>query len=134
MFLILVELCVSRIEQIICFRMYKDAGLYGGHVIMLGPGNENAALTALNEFPNGFQIGGNCIFSRIIIYESIIYLMKIYLFDELGGITNENALKYIKSGASHIIVTSYVFREGKINFDRLKILVNLVGKDRLVLN
>lgn len=40
--------------------MYKDDGLKGGHVIMLGPGCEEAALAALQAYPQGLQIGGAC--------------------------------------------------------------------------
>lgn len=75
---------------------------------MLGPGNEEAALEALHAFPGGFHVG--------------------------GGITPENAKKYIEAGASHIIVTSYVFQDGKINFENLQDLVDAVGSDRIVLD
>lgn len=51
-----------------------------------------------------------------------------------GGITNENAFKYLEAGASHVIVTSYVFRDGIVDFERLESLSNLVGKERLVLD
>lgn len=51
-----------------------------------------------------------------------------------GGINTDNAMEYLEAGASHVIVTSYVFREGKLEEDRLKALVNLVGKERLVLD
>merc|ERR1719428_586418 len=88
--------------------MYKRDGLKGGHVIMLGPGNENEALSALREYPGGLQIG--------------------------GGITPQNASKYLDAGASHVIVTSYVFRDGQIDWSRLDEVVAAVGKDRLVLD
>ena len=88
--------------------MYKNDNLNGGHIIMLGPDCEEAALDALVSYPNGLQIG--------------------------GGITIDNAMKYINAGASHVIVTSYVFRNGIIDIDRLKQLVELVGKDKLVLD
>ena len=39
--------------------LYKKHGLKGGHVIMLGPGNDNAAREALSAWPNGLQIGGS---------------------------------------------------------------------------
>lgn len=89
-------------------RMYKQDALPGGHVISLGPGNRNAALSALRAFPGGMQMG--------------------------GGITPENAGEYLDAGASHVIVTSYVFREGRIDDERLAQLVSSVGKDRLVLD
>ncbi len=54
--------------------------------------------------------------------------------NEKGGITTGNAMKYIEAGASHVIVTSFVFRDGSIDYDRLKQLSSLVGKDRLVID
>ncbi|CAK8996399.1 1-(5-phosphoribosyl)-5-[(5-phosphoribosylamino)methylideneamino] imidazole-4-carboxamide isomerase [Durusdinium trenchii] len=88
--------------------LYRDCGLYGGHVIMLGKGNDQAALAALAAFKGGMQVG--------------------------GGITPSNALKYLEAGASQVIVTSYVFREGKIDFERLEELFKVVGRDKLVLD
>jgi phosphoribosylformimino-5-aminoimidazole carboxamide ribotide isomerase len=89
-------------------RMYKRDSLYGGHVIMLGPGNENAARKAFQAFPQGLQAG--------------------------GGITPENAQYWLDQGAAAIIVTSYVFKEGKIFAERLKEMRDLVGRDRLVID
>ena len=89
-------------------RLYQGDGLYGGHIIALGPGNQAAALAALAAFPGGMQMG--------------------------GGINPENAHTYLEAGASHVIVTSYVFREGQIDTDRLQALVQAVGKERLVLD
>ena len=89
-------------------RMYREDDLPGGHVIMLGPGNEAAALAALEAYPGGLQAG--------------------------GGITPENAAPYIEAGASHVIVTSYVFREGRVDFDALRRLTAAVGQERLVLD
>jgi len=89
-------------------KMYKQDELSGGHVIALGPGNSEAALSALRAFPDGLHMG--------------------------GGITPENAKEYLDAGASHVIVTSYVFSDSHIDMDRLKSLVNIVGKDRLVLD
>lgn len=88
--------------------LYAKAGMRGGHVIMLGPGNEEAALEALRAYPGGLQVG--------------------------GGINPGNAKKYLDAGASHVIVTSYVFKDGKIDFDRLKEIVDVVTKDKLVLD
>lgn len=51
-----------------------------------------------------------------------------------GGINSENCLNYIEEGASHVIVTSYVFNNGRMDLERLKDLVRVVGKDRLVLD
>lgn len=88
--------------------LYRRDGLVGGHVIALGPGNEAAALAALGEYRGGLQYG--------------------------GGVTEENALRYLEGGASQVIVTSYVFREGRIDFGRLERLASLVGPERLVLD
>ena len=88
--------------------LYKKDGLRGGHVIMLGAGNESAAREALRVFPGGLQIG--------------------------GGINLENAKGWLEAGASHVIVTSWVFRDGILDDDRLKSLVQRVGKNRLVLD
>jgi len=88
--------------------LYKRDGLAGGHVIMLGPGNEQPARAALRVYPGGLHVG--------------------------GGINLENAKSYLDEGASHVIVTSWVFREGKLDWDRLKTLVQAIGKERLVLD
>eukprot|EP00741_Cyanophora_paradoxa_P012042 tig00020592_g11637.t1 len=89
-------------------RMYRDDGLAGGHIIMLGPGNEEAATSALSAWPGGMQVG--------------------------GGINPQNAQRYLDAGASHVIVTSYVFRDGKIDRERLAEMVAAVGPQRLVLD
>ena len=89
-------------------KMYQADRLYGGHVIALGPGNTDAALAALEAFPGGLQMG--------------------------GGVTPENAAQFLDAGASHVIVTSYVFSNGIMDMDKLKALLNAVGKDRLVLD
>jgi phosphoribosylformimino-5-aminoimidazole carboxamide ribotide isomerase len=89
-------------------RMYKNDGLFGGHVIMLGPGNESAAIQALHEFPQGFHIG--------------------------GGITPENAGRFLDEGASHVIVTSFIFKKGRIFWNNLKAMASATGKQNLVLD
>ena len=88
--------------------LYAKHQMLGGHIIMLGKGNEEAALGALHAFPGGMQVG--------------------------GGINPSNAQKYIDAGASHVIVTSYVFRDGAIDYARLNEIVNAVGKSNLVLD
>lgn len=88
--------------------LFLQNKLTGGHVIMLGPGNEEAAISALEAYPNGLQIG--------------------------GGITADNAQKYIDAGASHVIVTSYIFHDGQLDMDRLQQLVKKIGKEKLVLD
>ncbi|MBI5347620.1 MAG: phosphoribosylformimino-5-aminoimidazole carboxamide ribotide isomerase [Candidatus Aenigmarchaeota archaeon] len=88
--------------------LYKSDELTGGHVIMLGRGNEDTAIRALKAYPGGLQVG--------------------------GGIKPENAKRFLDAGASHVIVTSYVFKDGQINWDNLEALKKVVGKDRLVLD
>lgn len=88
--------------------LYKDDGLSGGHVIMLGPGNDEAARAALAAFPGGMQIG--------------------------GGIRPDNAEQWLEAGASHVIVTSYVFREGRIDWERLEEIKSMARRERLVLD
>ncbi|MCR4999895.1 MAG: phosphoribosylformimino-5-aminoimidazole carboxamide ribotide isomerase [Lachnospiraceae bacterium] len=94
---------------------YRDEGLYGGHVILLNKkdspyyeATRAQALSALRAFPGGLQVG--------------------------GGITAENAAEFLEAGASHVIVTSYVFKDGEINYDNLEKLVAAVGKEHIVLD
>ena len=89
-------------------KMYENDHLTGGHVIMLGPGNQEAAKNALKAYPNGLQVG--------------------------GGINDTNALSWLDAGASHVIVTSHVFSEGQIHMERLRKMVEICGKERLVLD
>lgn len=79
--------------------LFARDNLTGGHVIMLGASeaNERAAIEALQAYPGGLQLG--------------------------GGVTAENAARYLMAGASHVIVTSYVFQEGRLNERRLAGLV-----------
>jgi phosphoribosylformimino-5-aminoimidazole carboxamide ribotide isomerase len=88
--------------------LYKRDGLTGGHVIMLGAGNEAPARAALAAYPGGLQIG--------------------------GGVNSANARGWLDAGASHVIVTSWVFRNGRLDEARLAELVKIVGKDKLVLD
>ncbi len=88
--------------------LYRRNGLRGGHVVMLGPGNEVAARAALQAYPGGMQVG--------------------------GGINLDNARSWLDAGASHVIVTSWVFQKGTLDRERLARLVGLIGKDRLVLD
>jgi phosphoribosylformimino-5-aminoimidazole carboxamide ribotide isomerase len=87
---------------------YREDGLDGGHVIMLGEGNRHAAMQALSAFPGGLQAG--------------------------GGMNPDTCGEYLDAGASHVIVTSYVFRNGVVDFDNLRRMRNVVGRDRLVLD
>jgi len=88
--------------------LYRHDALTGGHVIMLGPGNEAAALAALAAYPGGLHIG--------------------------GGINAANAADWLAAGASHVIVTSWVFREGRVDWERLGELSRQIGPERLVLD
>lgn len=96
-------------------RLYKRDGLTGGHIILLNPvtseyyeATKTQAMKALAEYPGGMQIG--------------------------GGITTDNAKEYLDAGASHVIVTSYVFHDGVIDWKRLEALRDIVGKERLVID
>ena len=88
--------------------MYRQDNLKGGHVIMLGPGNEAAAIEAVSAAPNFLQVG--------------------------GGLNAENGEVYLKSGASHLIFTSYVFIDGQIKHENLDKLKKNYGKERIVLD
>jgi len=88
--------------------LYRRDGLTGGHVIQLGPGNEEAALAALAAYPGGLQLG--------------------------GGVNLDNATRWLDAGASHVIVTSWVFRDGRVDHDRLRALLEKIGKSRLVID
>lgn len=87
---------------------YMQDQLSGGHIIKLGPGNDLAAEEALGAWKGGMQIG--------------------------GGITSENAVDWLEKGASHVIVTSYIFKDGTFHEERLKKLVEKIGKTKLVLD
>ncbi|MCR5402592.1 MAG: phosphoribosylformimino-5-aminoimidazole carboxamide ribotide isomerase [Butyrivibrio sp.] len=96
-------------------RMYRELGLSGGHIILLNPVDSPfyemtrvQGVKALNATPGLLQIG--------------------------GGITDENAKGFLDAGASHVIVTSFVFRNGRVNLTNLKKLVKAVGKERIVLD
>ena len=88
--------------------LYKGDNLHGGHVIMLGPGNEQAARDALAGFPGGLQVG--------------------------GGVNVDNARSWLDAGASHVILTSWIFRDGMVDRDRLRSIVAAIGRDQLVLD
>ena len=106
---------ISNQEADYFAELYKKDGLKGGHVILLNPVSseyyartKEQALKALKAYPKGLQIG--------------------------GGITAENAQEYIDAGASHVIVTSYVFQNGEIYWEHLKKLRDAVGKEHIVLD
>lgn len=106
---------VSKQDASFYAKMYKKDGVKGGHIILLNASDSEyyeatrqQAILALHAYPGGLQVG--------------------------GGITAENALLYIEEGASHVIVTSYVFKDGKIHYENLHKLVDAVGKERIVLD
>ncbi|OAX43497.1 Phosphoribosylformimino-5-aminoimidazole carboxamide ribotide isomerase [Rhizopogon vinicolor AM-OR11-026] len=87
---------------------YHDNDLEGGHVIKLGPRNDDAARRALEEWRGHLQIG--------------------------GGITADNAIEWLDAGASKVIVTSYLFPDGNFSLNRLQTISSLIGKDKLVVD
>jgi phosphoribosylformimino-5-aminoimidazole carboxamide ribotide isomerase len=96
-------------------RLYRENGIKGGHIILLNPPTSEyfeatraQALSALREYPEGLEIG--------------------------GGINADNAMEYIDAGASHVIVTSYVFKDGRVNYENLEKLSKKVGAGHLVLD
>lgn len=110
-----VENFVSERDADYYANLYKEDNLPGGHIILLNPAGTpeyeadlEQARKALTAYPGGMQIG--------------------------GGVTAENAGLFIEMGASHVIVTSYVFRKGRMDFDRLKKLSEAVGPEHLVLD
>ncbi|KAF3901725.1 hypothetical protein AA313_de0200313 [Arthrobotrys entomopaga] len=89
-------------------KLYKDNNLTGAHVIMLGPNCEHAAREALDAWPGGLQVG--------------------------GGISVQNAQKWLDWGAEKVIVTSYLFPEAKFSLERLEELSASIGKENLVVD
>ena len=96
-------------------KLYKDLGLGGGHIIILNRFDSefyeeslNQAIKALKAYPGGLMVG--------------------------GGINADNADFFLKNGASHVIVTSFVFKDGKIDYQNLNKLVNIIGKEKIVLD
>jgi phosphoribosylformimino-5-aminoimidazole carboxamide ribotide isomerase len=94
---------------------YREKGLRGGHIILLNPADSayyaqtrKQAELALSAWPGGLQVG--------------------------GGITAENAADFLEAGASHVIVTSYVFRDGRVSWENLERLVSEAGREHLVLD
>ena len=88
--------------------LYREKNLTGGHVIKLGPGNDEQARLALKTWPGGLQIG--------------------------GGINRKNALEWLDAGASHVIVTSALFNKGRLDREELFRLSRITGRERLVVD
>lgn len=106
---------VSKQDAAYYARLYKEDGLTGGHVILLNPkgtpeyeADMAAAISALQAYPNGLQVG--------------------------GGIDDTNAAAFLAAGASHVIVTSYVFNNGQICYNRLDKLRTVAGPEHIVLD
>ena len=106
---------VSQQDGAFYARLYKEQNICGGHIILLNSveseyyeATRKQALLALEEYPGGLQVG--------------------------GGMTADNAASFIEAGASAVIVTSYVFRDGKINYENLDKLVQAVGREHVVLD
>ena len=106
---------VSEQDAAFYARFYQKDRIKGAHVILLNAADspyyaatKAQALAALRAYPGGLQAG--------------------------GGITPENAAEFLEAGASHVVVTSYVFKDGKVNYKNLERLVSAVGKDHLVLD
>lgn len=110
-----VENFVSEQDAPFYARLYESLGIHGGHIILLNPASspfyeatKQQALQALRAYPGGLQVG--------------------------GGIHDGNAHEFLDAGASHVIVTSFVFRDGKISWENLERLEKAVGKEHLVLD
>ena len=95
--------------------MYRQRGLKGGHVILLNAADstlysatKEEAFRALGAYPGGLQVG--------------------------GGITDENASMFLDEGASHVIVTSFIFQKGQIRYDHIEQMERAVGKEKLVID
>ena len=95
--------------------LYRQMDLPGGHIILLNPSSSpyyeqdaKQALSALRAWPGNLQIG--------------------------GGIHPENAGRFLDAGASHVIVTSYVFSDGTFNAAHLREMTARVGAGHLVLD
>ena len=106
---------VSEKDSAYYANLYKENGLSGGHIIILNgkdseyyEATKAEAVKALQTYNGGMQIG--------------------------GGITDKNAEEYILAGASHIIVTSYVFSDGKICYNNLNRLNSAVGREHICLD
>lgn len=99
---------VSNYDAAHYAKLYQQHQLTGGHVIALGPNNQEQVLAALAAYPNGLQFG--------------------------GGVNLKNAASYLAAGASHIIVTSYLFEGSEFSWPRLEALEAEVGAEKLVLD
>lgn len=106
---------VSEADAAFYAEFYKKDDLRGGHIILLNPetsphyeATKEQALLALRAWRGALQVG--------------------------GGVRDDNAAFWLDNGASHVIVTSFVFKDGRLNYENLEKLVHAVGKERLVLD
>ncbi|MEE1114027.1 MAG: phosphoribosylformimino-5-aminoimidazole carboxamide ribotide isomerase [Eubacterium sp.] len=106
---------VSEQDSTFYADLYRSKGIRGGHVILLNPASSEyyeatcrQAEQALKAWPGGLQIG--------------------------GGINDENADRFLDMGASHVIVTSFVFRDGRFSEENLEKMIRAVGREKLVLD
>jgi phosphoribosylformimino-5-aminoimidazole carboxamide ribotide isomerase len=99
---------VSKHDASYFANLYKEQQLTGGHVIALGPNNEEQARLALASWPKGMQFG--------------------------GGVNLDNAQQWLDYGASHVIVTSYLFDNNQFSWEKLEALVARIGSQALVLD
>ncbi|MGB1239071.1 MAG: phosphoribosylformimino-5-aminoimidazole carboxamide ribotide isomerase [Pseudomonadales bacterium] len=99
---------VSQQDSRYYAELYRRHNLTGGHVIALGPNNDEAARAALAAWPKGMQFG--------------------------GGVNAENAQAWLDAGASHVIVTSYLFSDDQFSWQKLETLVERIGRDALVID
>lgn len=106
---------VSQQDAAFYAGLYRKAGIRGGHIILLNGADSEyyeatrqQALAALKAYPGGLQVG--------------------------GGIRGDNAAEYLEAGAAQVIVTSYVFHDGRVDYERLEELKRVAGRQRLVLD
>ena len=104
---------VSEKDAAFYAKLYQRYGLKGGHVILLNKEGspffeetKKQALSALAAYPGGLMVG--------------------------GGITDENASEYLDAGASHVIVTSYLFEDAALSREKMRKLAEAVGKEHVV--
>ncbi len=105
---IVIENFISERDSAWYAELFRSHKLKGGHVIMLGPGNNAAAALALQAWPGGMQLG--------------------------GGINDDNAAYWLGQGASHVIVTSFIITRKEIDWDNLRRLEAAVGKKHIVID
>ena len=106
---------VSKLSAADYAKMYQRDGLKGGHIILLNKegteffeATKSRAEAALKAYPGGLQIG--------------------------GGITDKNAAEFLKLGASHVIVTSFLFPGGEFDQKRLEKICKIIGPEHLVID